>query len=195
MLEAAKGNRLEALLTLAITTGMRLGEILALRWINIEFEKKTLQVLHTVDFISGFGHVEGTPKTESSRRSITLPHVTIESLKQHRTYQLEARLKAGTKWKEQGLVFPHRYGGYFSRYILYTIFKKLLKEAGLPHMRFHDLRHNAATILLSMGVPAKTVQEILGHANISITMNLYGHVFPSTHKDAMDDMDDFFGHS
>jgi integrase len=105
---------------------------------------------------------------------------------------LEVRLKAGTRWKEQGLVFPNRDGGYFRRPRLYAIFKKLLQEANLPDMHFHDLRHSAATILLSMGVPAKVVQEILGHGNISTTMNIYGHVFPSMHRDAMDEMDDFF---
>ncbi len=84
-------------------------------------------------------------------------------------------------------------GGYFSRPRLYSRFKKLLKEAGLPGMRYHDLRHSAATILLSMGVPAKVVQQILGHSNISTTLNIYGHVLPEMHRDAMDKMDDFFG--
>jgi integrase len=106
---------------------------------------------------------------------------------------LEARLQAGTTWKEQGLVFPNRNGGYFRRPRLYAIFKKLLQEAGLPDMHFHDLRHNAATILLTMGVPMKAVQEILGHGSIVTTMNIYGHVLPSIHQEAMDDMDLWLG--
>ena len=192
LLEAAKGNRLECLLTLAIATGMRLGEILALRWEDINIEERMLRVRHTVDYVPGHGKVESEPKTEHSRRSIMLPQFVIDALKQHRAYQLESRLKAGATWREQGLVFPNRRGGYFSRMRLYALFKQLLKEAGLPDMRFHDLRHSAATILLSMSVPSKVVQEILGHSNIGTTMNIYGHVLPSMQRDAMDDMDDFF---
>jgi integrase len=192
LLQAAQGSRLDCILTLALTTGMRLGEILALRWIDIDLEERVLHVRHTVDYIQGHGWVESEPKTANSRRSILLPQVTVDALREHRASQLEARLKAGTTWKEQGLVFPNRYGGYFRRMRLYAIFKKLLQEADLPDMHFHDLRHSAATILLSMGVPAKVVQEILGHGNFSTTMNIYGHVLPSMHRDAMDEMDDFF---
>ena len=192
LLDAARGSRLDCILIVALTTGMRLGEILALRWSDIDLEVRVLQVRHTVDYIKGHGWVETEPKTEHGRRSLLLPQVTVDALKAHRTSQLEVRLKAGTRWKEQGLVFPNRDGGYFRRPRLYAIFKQLLQEAHLPDMHFHDLRHSAATILLSMGVPAKVVQEILGHGNISTTMNIYGHVFPSMHRDAMDEMDDFF---
>ncbi len=192
LLHAAQGSRLDCIITLALATGMRLGEILALRWSDIDLEERVLQVRHTVDYIKGRGWVETEPKTAHGRRSIMLPQVTVDALKAHRTYQLEVRLKAGARWKEHGLVFPNRDGGYFRRTRLYAIFKKLLQEADLPDMHFHDLRHSAATILLSMGVPAKVVQEILGHGNISTTMNIYGHVLPSMHRDAMDDMDEFF---
>lgn len=192
LVKAAQGSRLDCVIVLALTTALRLGEILALRWEDIDVEKRTLRVSHTVNYIHRQGWVEDEPKSESSNRSLTLPQVTVEALKQHRTHQLEARLKAGTRWKDMGLVFPNRDGEYFRRPRLYAIFKKLLQEAGLPNIRFHDLRHSAATILLSTGVPAKVVQEILGHANISTTMNIYGHVFPSTHGDAMDEMDHFF---
>lgn len=174
---------------------MRLGEILALRWEDIDLEGRVLQVRRTVDYIKGQGWVEGEPKTESGRRKIRLTQIAVDALRAHRLSQLEARLKAGEAWKEQGLVFPNRNGGYFRRPRLYAIFKRLLQEAGLPDMHFHDLRHNVATILLSMGVQMKTVQEILGHGSIVTTMNIYGHVLPSTHQDAMEDMDDFFGES
>lgn len=193
LIKAAQGSRLDCIIFLALTTALRLGEILALRWEDIDLEKRTLQVSHTVNYIWKHGWVENEPKSESSSRSLVLPQVTVEALKQHRTHQLEARLKAGTRWKDMGLVFPNRDGGYFARANLYIIFKKLLQEAGLPKIRFHDLRHSAVTILLSMGVPAKVVQEILGHASITTTMNIYGHVFPSTHRDAMNEMDHFFG--
>jgi integrase len=119
--------------------------------------------------------------------------IRMDILKQHRTYQLETRLKAGATWQEHGLVFPNTYGRYLNRSTLYSFFKKLLREAGLSDMHFHDLRHSAATILLSMGVPAKVVQQLLGHRTISTILNIYGHVLPEMQRDAMDKMDDFFG--
>ena len=192
LLAVAKGGPLESLLTLALVTGMRLGEILALHWNDISSEEKTLQVLHTVDYIQGYGFVESEPKTENSRRTLAIPQIALDTLKQHRTAQLAIRLQAGTAWQEQGLVFTNEHGGYLGRTRVHAIFRKLLKQAGLPPMRFHDLRHSAATILLSMGVNAKVVQEILGHANISTTLGIYGHVLPSMQRDAMDGMDDLF---
>jgi integrase len=192
LLQAAQGNRLACLVTVALTTGMRLGELLALRWDDVDLEKQVLQVRSTVDYVPGRGRVESEPKTEAGKRRIVLPQMTVEALKQQRAHQLEARLGAGTTWQERGLVFANRNGGYFSRARLYANFKKLLKEAGLPDMHFHDLRHSAATILLSMGAPAKVVQEILGHANFGTTMNIYGHVLPSMQRDAIAELDDFF---
>jgi len=172
---------------------MRLGEILALRWDDIHLEERTLQVAHTARYVSGFGMIESEPKTESSRRRIMLPQFVVDMLKQHRTYQLETRLKAGPAWQEHGLVFPNTFERYLSRSTLYSFLKKLLREAGLSDMHFHDLRHSAATILLSMGVPAKVVQQLLGHRTISTTLNIYGYVLPEMQRDAMDKMDDFFG--
>ena len=192
LLEAAKGSRLDCLLTVALTTGMRLGELLALRWDDIDMDTSILHVRHSVRYVQGFGVRESEPKTEGSKGSITLPLLVVDALKQHRTSQLEARLKAGATWQEQGLVFPNMYGRYFSRTKLYILFNKVLKEAGLPHMRFHDLRHSTATLLLSMGVPAKVVQEILRHSTISTTLNTYAQVLPEMHRDAMDKMDSFF---
>jgi integrase len=90
-------------------------------------------------------------------------------------------------------VFTNRYGRYIDRNYLRIYFKKLLKKAGLPVIRFHDLRHSAATILLSMGVPVKVVQEILGHSNITTTLNIYAHVLPGMQEEAMGKMDDWFG--
>jgi len=193
LLSVAKGSPLECLFTLALVTGMRIGELLALHWSDINFEEKTLQVQHTVSLIQKLGYVETEPKTESSKRIIALPQIAIDALKQHHTVQLEARLKAGSQWKEQGLVFTNLLGGYLGHTKVRYFFNKLLNQAGLPHMRFHDLRHSAATILLSMGVNIKVVQEILGHANISMTLDIYGHVLPSMQRNAMDGMDDLFG--
>ena len=116
----------------------------------------------------------------------------VEVLKQHRAYQLEARLKADNAWHDHDLVFCNIYGDYLHPDRMVERFQQLLKEAGLPHLRFHDLRHSAATILLSMGVHAKVVQELLGHSNISMTMDIYSHVLPSMQKDAMDKWNELF---
>jgi integrase len=194
LVQAAHGHRLEVILMLAITTAMRRGELLGLKWSDIDFDNHFLQVRRTLDFIAGYGgYVETEPKTAMARRRIMLPDFVINALMQHRVQQLELRLKAGADWQEQDYVFTGLKGGPLNpRYIL-KMFDRLLRDAELPHMRFHDLRHSAATLLLSMGVNPKVVQEILGHSNISMTMDVYSHVLPSMHKDAMDKWDDAFG--
>jgi integrase len=192
LLYAARQSRLECLLTVAIVTGMRLGELLALRWSEFDLTRGMLQVRHTVNRIKGFGITESEPKTESSKRSILLPPFVIDSLVQHRASQNEARIRAGAKWQELDLVFPNTQGGYFRRPKLHTMYKNLLKEAGLPDIRFHDLRHCAATIFLSMGVHPKIVQELLGHSDITLTLRVYSHVLPSMQQEAMNKLDTIF---
>ncbi len=192
LLQKVQEHHLEALMTLALATGMRKGEMLGLRWQDIELEKGSLHVRRTLLYMAYHGFKEGEPKTETSRRNIILPQFVIEVLKRHRTIQLEARLKAGTAWIDRDLVFPNTHGDYLLPTTLAGQFARLLKDVGLPHMRFHDLRHSAATLLLSMGVPMKVVQELLGHSNFSITANVYSHVLPSMQQEAMDKMDAFF---
>lgn len=194
LLVAARGHSLEGLLTLAVTTGMRSGELLALKWQDINFDTDSLHIRRSMGYISGKGYLEFEPKTSRSRRKIVLPSFVCEALKQHRTRQLEARLKAGTRWQDHDLVFCNMYGGYLDPAHLRQRFDKLLKDTGLPDVRFHDLRHSAATILLSMGVPAKVVQEILGHSQISMTMDIYSHVLPDMQQEAMAKMNDLFCH-
>jgi integrase len=193
LLAAAQGHRLECLLAVALATGMRRGELLALRWQDVDFEQNSLYVRHTVNLFERRGYIETEPKTQSSRRSIILPSFVIEALKRHRVRQAEARLKAGFAWEDHGLVFCNTYGRYTDPASLRRLFKGLLKQAGLPDMRFHDLRHSAATILLSMGVPAKVIQELLGHSQISMTLGTYSHVLPGMQQDAMDKWDVWFG--
>ena len=194
LLVAASGHSLEGLLTLAVTTGMREGELLALKWQDINFEARSLHIRHSMGYIPGKGYLEFEPKTSKSRRKVVLPPFVCEALKQHRMRQLEARLKAGTRWQDLDLVFCNKYGGYLDPAHLRQRFDKLLREARLPDVRFHDLRHSAATILLSLGVPAKVVQEILGHSLISMTMDIYSHVLPDMQQEAMDKMNDLFRH-
>ena len=115
----------------------------------------------------------------------------VEALKRHSAAQLEARLKAGAAWIDRDLVFGNRHGDYLMPTTLVKQFSLLLKDVGLPRMRFHDLRHSAATLLLSMGVPMKVVQELLGHSSFSTTADVYSHVLPSMQREAMEKMEAF----
>lgn len=191
LLQKVKEHRLEALLVLALATGMRKGEILSLRWSDVDLEKGMLRVCRTLNYMAQYGFVEGEPKTQGSRRTILLPRFVIDILRRHRADQLESRLMAGVQWVDHDLVFCNKKGGFIVHTTLLYHFSRLLNEAGLPHVRFHDLRHSAATLLLSMGVPVKVVQELLGHSKISMTLNTYTHVLPSMQKEAVDKMEGF----
>ncbi len=193
LLEADKEHRLRALLTLALATGMRRGELLGLEWRDIDFEERSLYIQRTINRIGKKGIVVSEPKTVKSKSKIMLPQFAIDALQSHREQQEEKRKEAGKAWYENDLVFPNSIGKFLEPGRLHIWFKKLLKEAGLPDMRFHDLRHSAATILLGMGVHPKLVQELLRHSNISMTMDRYSHVLPSMQRKMMDDFDDFFG--
>ncbi len=107
--------------------------------------------------------------------------------------RLEKKLKAGDRWVDRDLVFPNSVGGFLLGNVLRNQFYRLLADAGLPRMHFHDLRHSAATILISMGVPPNVVQKLLGHSDIAITLGVYGAVLPSMQQDVADKMDDLFG--
>ncbi len=191
LLKALRGQQLEALVSLALATGMRRGELLALRWSDMNLEDGSIQVQRTVDRLPGYGLYESEPKSDSSRRRIVLPGRIVEVLKQHRAEQLDAQQRAGDKWRDLDIVFSSRVGGFIEPAQINRRFNAAVKAAGLPPMRFHDLRHSAATLLLAMGIHPKVVQELLGHSQISITMNLYSHVLPSMQRGAMQDMDRF----
>jgi integrase len=185
-LEAARDDPFEALYILAITTGMRQGELLGLKWQDIQLEQGKLQVRRSLARIGKQGFVTSEPKTKSSRRAIALATVAIEALKRHRIQQNERRLAAGPAWEDQDLVFCNLVGkpleaGNLTR----RSFRPLLEKAGAPKIRFHDLRHSAATLLLSMNVHPKIVQELLGHSSITITLDTYSHVLPSLQSEAV----------
>ena len=185
LLQAARGSDWEALLIVALTTGLRHGELRALKWSDVDLDKGELHVQHTAGRVPGYGYIESEPKSKKSRRTVALHAFVIEILKSHRIAQLEQRLKVGGTWQDLNLVFPSKTGNYFHKGTLYRNFHKILAKAGLPLMRIHDLRHSAATILLAMGVNIKVVQEILGHSNISMTLGIYGHVLPGMQEEAM----------
>ena len=193
LLEEVRAHRLEALLTLAITTGIREGELLALHWQDIHFEDGSLQVKRAVSYLKGYGYVESEPKTAKGRRMIKLPVFVVDILTRHKVQQEEQRRQVGSAWIETDLVFTNAQGYFYSASTLRKVFLRFLVSIGLPHMRFHDLRHSAATILLAMKVHPKIVQEILGHSQIAMTLDVYSHALPSMQEEVTKQWDSEFG--
>jgi integrase len=201
LLEAARGHPQEALFVLALATGMRRGELLGLKWQDIDFTQGTLQVRRVLSRTptkigrqTGDRYVEAETKTEKSRRKIMLADFALEVLKQHRLRQEEARRVAGDAWQDHDYVFCTLIGTHLNPgHGVLVQLKLLLKKAGLPDIRFHDLRHSAATLLLTMGVHPKVVQEILGHSEISMTMDTYSHVLPTIQSEAIEKLNRVFG--
>jgi integrase len=184
---------LEVLLTMAIVTGMRRGELLALKWSNIDLERRVLVVVATVDFVPKYGFIENKPKTKAGQRAIYLPPFLVEMLREHKAKQDKRRQEIGANWEDRNLVFPNTHGGYWYPSAMCRLFAKMLEQAGLPPIHFHDLRHSAATILLSMGVNIKIIQELLGHSNVSITLGTYSHLLPTMQQVSAATMSDLFG--
>lgn len=193
LIEVACDSILEGIITVVLALTLRRGEVLGLKWNDIDFEGKCLYVRHTTGRIGKMGIVEKRPKTKSGLRKILLPEFVIAALRREQARQEKRKVDLGPKWKNSGYVFPNGHGGFLQESNLDDYYKRLLQRAGLPDIRFHDLRHSAATLLLSMGVNPKVVQEMLGHSSIMTTLNIYGHVLPSMQQDARQKLDDFFG--
>ena len=190
MLAAVAGHRLSHLFVTALATGMRQGELLGVRWQNIDLDAGTLRVSKSLQRIEGeYQLLE--PKTAKSRRMVVLPEIAKDVLREQRLRWVEEKLAAGSMWEEQwNLVFCSRTGHPLHGPTVTRAFQDQLARAGLPRLRFHDLRHGAATLLLAQGTPLKVVQEALGHATISVTADVYGHILPELQKDAAKRMDD-----
>jgi integrase len=184
LLAAAAGDRLEALYTLAITTGMRQGELLGLRWRDVSLEQRSIRITGSLQYVPGRGLRVSAPKTARSRRNVLMSEVAAESLRRHAERQrLERSLV--DDWEENDLVFPNRLGrAMYATNLLDRSFACLLQQAAVPRVRFHDLRHTAATLLLGQGVHPKVVSEMLGHTNTSITLDLYSHATPTMQREA-----------
>jgi integrase len=190
-LQGVRGNCLEALYILATSVGLRQGELLGLKWEDIDFEGKLLQVKRTLS-VTKKGMVFVPPKSAKGCRSVALGAPTIEALRRHKTAQEEEKRKIGSLWEDQELVFPNQTGRPMNPWIVTKRFKRILKEEGLPEVRFHDLRHTCATLLLTKGVHPKIVQELLGHSTISVTLDVYSHILPSLQREAVRAMEDIF---
>lgn len=187
-LKAANTDPLRALYTLALFTGLRQGELLGLRWTDVDVEQAQLRVSHSLQRHGGKLRLVA-PKTATSRRSLSIPAVAVSALRQHRVHQLQARPLAGASWQETGLIFTTGRGTGIEAGIVVRSFKRTLRGAELPEMRFQDLRYSCATLLLVQGVAPLVVMEILGHSQISLTMNTYSHVVPALQGEAAAKLD------
>ena len=183
LLKAASEDRLSAVFTLAIAAGMRSGELFGLQWPDVDLKAGVAMVTHTLTELHGELFLT-EPKTAKGRRCINLPAVAIDALKKHRSRML-AEGHGDVPW-----VFCDTQGGPLRRsHFRKRVFKPLLKKAGVPDIRFHDLRHTSATLLLSAGIHPKVVQERLGHSQISVTLDTYSHVLPTLQLEAANKLD------
>jgi integrase len=197
LLKAARPHRLFALWLLLVSTGLRRGEVLALTWGDIDFERRQLRVRRNLQRIKQ-ELVFGTPKTARSLRTISLPERCVRELRAHRTAQHSERAAAGDRWdplshQPAGLVFTTPTGRPTDPRSLNRMLTVLCRTANVRRVRVHDLRHTCASLLLEQGVDARTIMETLGHSTISMTLDTYAHVMDSTLRAAAERMNDVLG--
>ena len=187
-LKAVEGERLAALFVVAVTAGLRRGELLGLSWNNIDLDKKQLQVRQALQRVEG--SLQLVPTKSGHGRNVSLPSLAVEALKRRRRLQLEERFAAGERWSnEWDLVFTDKMGNPLEATRPNRIMTRVLREAGLRHRKFHALRHTTGTRMMELGVNPKIVAEMLGHSDVSVTLNCYSHVSPTMQDDAAARMD------
>ncbi|MDP9269654.1 MAG: site-specific integrase [Chloroflexota bacterium] len=190
IVQALPGSVIELPGMIAISTGMRRGEILGLRWADLHPDLALAQVRRTLH-TTGRGLAFSEPKTRRSRRSVALPEILRPFLERSRSEQTLRRSTARS-WADLDLVIDRGDGGPLNPNTMSSRWRLFLKHSGLPHVRFHDLRHAHATLMLLQGVHPKVVSERLGHASVGITLDLYSHVLPSMQQDAVRAFDELF---
>lgn len=190
LLDSIAGHRFEGLFVTALTTGLRSGELRALRWEDVGLDA------HTLSVEAGLARIEGRwqripPKSNAGRRMVPLADRTVTALREHRIRQLTDRIAAGSEWigNEWDLVFVSEIGTPLDSSNVVHAYQRALEAAGLPRQRFHDARHSVATFWLAAGVPARVVADMLGHSQVSLTLNVYTHVLPTLRRDAADRLD------
>jgi len=196
-MNALKGHRLEAFFKLALATGMRKGELLALTWDNVDFESNTISIKKSANRVRDqetmkTSIVVGGPKSKSGYREIPMLPSVAPILSKHYMVQQKEQREAGSAYNKLGLVFCSNVGTYTEPRRINTTLEKLLKQASVEHINFHALRHTFATRALERGVPAKVVQAMLGHADVALTLNTYTHLMKETLHKEMRKMDDIF---
>ena len=184
VLSAAGSTRYAPLFPLLVNTGLRRGEALALQWSDVDLEAGTLRVRGTLARVNGKLEVT-EPKTPRSKRAVPLSEVAVRTLRAVRTEQARERLRAGSRWHQTGFVFVTEFGEPCEPRNALRAFKAAAERAGLPSsVGLHTLRHSAASVMMASGVPLKIVSDILGHASVAITGDIYGHVSPEVSREA-----------
>ena len=197
-----EGHDLEVLFITALNTGMRQGELLAVTWDDINFDDNTIRVNKTIKYTSdvskegrGKAHIiVQTPKSEASNRTLSIPDLLSKRLKKYQLQQKELKLKMCNLYEDNNLVFCNMYGRYLDSSNVRKRFKKVLSNNKIIERKFHYLRHTYATRLFELGEEPKTVQELLGHSNISITLDTYTHVLESLKKKAASKLNDLYNY-
>jgi integrase len=191
-LDAIRTERLEAAYLLALSLGLRRGEVLGLRWPDVDLEGKTVTISQALARVGGkLEFIE--PKSRQSRRTVPIHDGLVAALRNHRRRQFEERLAAGSRWHDGGLVFTTGIGTPLEPRALNEDFERVVMAAGLRRIRLHDLRHSCATFLLAQGVHPRVVMELLGHSQISLTMETYSHVLPDAMREAIGRMEALLG--
>ena len=185
----SKGFHHFALYYVALVTGMRQGELLGLKWNDFDPERKTIKVTRQVQRVQGGGFEFSPPKTKKGFRTIKLGGEAVNVLRRHYIAQLDYSSREGDKWQDHTLIFPSVVGTPINPPNLVKAFRALLEKAGLPRVRFHSLRHTAASLMLNNGVDVLVVSRRLGHSKPSITLDVYGHLIPSSQQKVADLMD------
>lgn len=184
VLGAFEGSRLYPLVYTAVMTGCRRGELLALRWSDIDMTRGAISINRTLEELSATQVVFTEPKTARSRRSIPVSADVIAVLQKHQVRLAKEKLEAGELYEDNGLVFPTERGRPYMPQKVTAMFRLILQQAGVKRIRLHDLRHAHATLLLTAGTNLKVVSERLGHSTIQITGDIYSHVLPTLQESA-----------
>jgi len=189
LLLAVKGTSLEALIHLAITTGMRQSELLALKWSDVDWDRNTITVQRQLRRNYEDHNYFSSLKTQAGKRTISLGNNTIQKLIEHHKSQKNEIERMGNQWVDNNLLFPSMIGTPLNQRNLLRSYKKILHESGLREIRFHDLRHTAASLMLNHGIPPLIVSKRLGHSKVSITLDTYGHLLPGMQQETADFID------
>ena len=188
-LDAVRGERLEALFTVALAIGLRQGEALGLRWEDVDLDAGIVQTRVQLQRIDGKLQLVDL-KSESSHRTIALPAVALNALREHRERQRDERTTFGAAWEDHGLVFTTELGRPLDAQNVAKQLRRIREKAGLPWLNFHGLRHGFGSLLAAQGVHPRVAMELLGHSQISLTMEIYTHVAPELAREAAGKIDE-----